>query len=63
MSVPLASASSTAASGPPPLRPVPQQAEALDLGAAVLPVLVRSYWKQAAAGLVALAVIIRLIRR
>jgi carbon monoxide dehydrogenase subunit G len=51
---------------PPAPAPVPVPApapEALDLGAAVLPVLVRSYWKPVAAGLVALALIIRLIRR
>lgn len=46
-------------SRPAPPRPV----EALDLGAAVLPVLIRSYWKQAAVGVIALAVIIRLIKR
>jgi uncharacterized protein len=46
-----------------PARPAPRPAEALDLGAAVLPVLVRSYWKPVAAGLLALAVVIRLVRR
>lgn len=46
-----------------PTRPAPRQTEALDLGAAVVPVLVRTYWKPAAAGLVALAVVIRLLRR
>jgi uncharacterized protein len=41
----------------------PEQAEALDLGAAVLPVLIRSYWKPAAAGAIALTVIVWLIKR
>jgi carbon monoxide dehydrogenase subunit G len=41
----------------------PQQAEALDLGAAVLPVLVRSYLKPAAVVAIALAVILWLIKR
>jgi hypothetical protein len=37
--------------------------EALDLGTAVLPVLIRSYWKPVAVGAIVLAVIIRLIKR
>lgn len=37
--------------------------EALDLGATVLPVLVRSYWKQGLAALVGVVVIVRLLRR
>jgi uncharacterized protein len=37
--------------------------EALDLGSAVLPVLVRSYWKQGVGVLVALALLWRLLRR
>jgi carbon monoxide dehydrogenase subunit G len=49
-----------AATRPPPTQPQP---EALDLGAAVLPVLIRTYWKPALAGAIALAVIIRLLRR
>jgi hypothetical protein len=40
-----------------------QEPEALDLGATVLPVLVRNYWKPALAGVIALAVIFRLFRR
>ncbi|MFI7588811.1 SRPBCC family protein [Spongisporangium articulatum] len=64
-----APASSSEPSGPadaPPLRPsrpAPQQAEALDLGAAVLPALARAYWKPAAIGTVALALIIWVWRR
>jgi len=58
------------ASAPPPspappttgVHGAPQQ-DALDLGAAVLPVLARNYWKQAAAGLGLLAVLVLLIRR
>ncbi|TGN64281.1 carbon monoxide dehydrogenase [Nocardioides eburneiflavus] len=47
---------------PPPPRPAPEP-EALDLGSAVLPVLLRSYWKQAAVALVVLVVLRRLLRR
>jgi uncharacterized protein len=43
--------------------PPAQQAEALDLGAAVLPVLIRSYWKPAAVGAIALTAIVWLIKR
>jgi len=43
---------------PPPVRD-----EAIDLGATVVPVLARTYWKHALAALVVLAVIIRWIRR
>ena len=43
----------------PPGRPV----DAIDLGATVLPVLVRSYWKQAAAAVALGAVIAWLVRR
>ncbi|MEI2714377.1 MAG: SRPBCC domain-containing protein [Nocardioides sp.] len=43
--------------------PPPRQDEALDLGATVLPVLVKSYWKQALGGLVVLLVLRRLLRR
>jgi uncharacterized protein len=37
--------------------------DALDLGATVLPVLVRGYWKQAAAGLLGVAFLVWLIRK
>jgi len=40
-----------------------QQDDALDLGATVLPVLLKSYWRQALAVLVVLIVLRRLIRR
>jgi carbon monoxide dehydrogenase subunit G len=43
--------------------PPPAEDDALDLGATVLPVLMRSYWKQGAVGLLALAVLVRIIRR
>ncbi|MCF6378999.1 SRPBCC family protein [Nocardioides KLBMP 9356] len=49
-----------AAPRPPP---PPQSTEALDLGSAVLPVLVRSYWKQALAAVAGLAVLRRLLKR
>ena len=55
--------------GTPP-RPVaaprpaaPAQDDALDLGAAVLPVLVKGYWKQGVGGLAVLLVVWRLLRR
>ncbi len=48
--------------GAPPRAPAPP-IEALDLGSAVLPVLLKSYWKQAVAALVGLEVLRRLIRR
>jgi carbon monoxide dehydrogenase subunit G len=47
----------------PPLEPAEEpQAEALDLGSAVLPVLARSYWRQALAGLVVVVLLRRLLR-
>jgi uncharacterized protein len=61
---PLAAA---AAAAPPPKpaapRPPPQATEALDLGSAVLPVLLKSYWKQAVAAVVGLVVLRRMFRR
>ncbi|MFB9314791.1 SRPBCC family protein [Nocardioides plantarum] len=48
---------------PKPATPKPAQDDALDLGAAVLPVLVKGYWKQGLGGLVVLAVLWRLLRR
>ena len=53
---PISSAAS-ARSAPPP------SDDALDLGATVLPILAKAYWKQALAGLVVLAVLIRVLRR
>ena len=41
----------------------PEQDDALDLGATVLPVLVKSYWRQALALIVVLIVLRRLLRR
>ena len=52
----------TATSAPPP-PPPPPPAEALDLGTAVLPVLARTYWKQALGAVVGLLVLRRLLRR
>jgi len=46
---------------PPPQAPPP--VEALDLGSAVLPVLLKSYWKHALAALAVLAVVRRLLKR
>jgi carbon monoxide dehydrogenase subunit G len=48
-----------AAAPPPP----PHEPEALDLGSAVLPVLAKSYWRQALAVVVVLVVLRRLLRR
>jgi carbon monoxide dehydrogenase subunit G len=56
--LPPAPAPRAVASAPPPVA-----GDALDLGATVLPVLVRSYWKQGAAGLLALAVLVGIVRR
>src|SRR6478736_6337606 len=39
---------------PPPIPPAPPQAEALDLGSAVLPVLAKAYWRQTLVALVVL---------
>lgn len=47
----------------PSQAPPPAQPDVLDLGTTVLPVLIRSYWKPALAGLVALAVLLRVLRR
>ena len=47
---------------PRPVPPPPQD-DALDLGATVLPVLAKAYWKQAAAGLVVVFVLVAIIRR
>jgi carbon monoxide dehydrogenase subunit G len=41
----------------------PVEDDALDLGSTVLPVLLRSYWKQGAVGLLALAVLVGIVRR
>ena len=64
-------ATSQAAPTPPPVasaptprpRAVPPEPEALDLGATVLPVLAKTYWRQALAVVVALLVLRRLLRR
>ena len=52
-----------AEAGAPGSRRRAQATEALDLGSAVLPVLLKSYWKQAVAAVVGLAVLRRLLRR
>jgi carbon monoxide dehydrogenase subunit G len=46
---------------PPPMTPAPPRQEALDLGATVLPILVKTYWKQALAALVVIALVIWLV--
>jgi carbon monoxide dehydrogenase subunit G len=53
------------AAPPTPIRAAapPPADDAIDLGATVLPVLVRSYWKQGAVALVVLLVIVRWLKR
>jgi len=61
-----AAAAAPAASTPPPRHAAetpPQQDDALDLGAAVLPVLARAYWKPAAGALAVIALIWWLVSR
>ena len=64
-----AATSSRPAEAPAPLRPVaaprpvPAQDDALDLGAAVLPVLAKGYWKQGVGALAVLLLVWRLVRR
>jgi carbon monoxide dehydrogenase subunit G len=58
----VSAAPATTAAPRPPAAP-PQSAQALDLGAAVLPALIRTYWKPAAAGAAVLALIVWLIKR
>ena len=48
---------------PAPPKPPTREPEALDLGSTVLPVLAKSYWKQALAVLVVLVLLRRLLRR
>ncbi|GGF53805.1 hypothetical protein GCM10011519_29640 [Marmoricola endophyticus] len=43
--------------------PAPQQDDAIDLGATVLPILAKAYWKQALAAVVVIAVIVWLLVR
>jgi carbon monoxide dehydrogenase subunit G len=50
-----------AAESPP--EPPPRESEALDLGSAVLPVVLKSYWRHAVAVVAGLAVLRRLFRR
>ena len=64
--VPTAAAAppSVAASPPPPAAPVasrPKNDDALDLGATVLPILFKSYWKQLVVALVVIVLVIWLI--
>lgn len=51
-----------APAGPTAPQP-PHAAEALDLGATVLPILLKTYWRQLAAGFVVVVVLWRLLRR
>ncbi|GAB3249561.1 SRPBCC family protein [Nocardioides dilutus] len=49
------------AATPPPMAPAPPREDAIDLGATVLPVLARTYWKQALIVLVVIAVVVWLL--
>jgi carbon monoxide dehydrogenase subunit G len=57
-STPISSAPSFSSAGP-----APQQDDALDLGATVLPVLLKGYWKEALGGLGLVALVVWLLRR
>jgi carbon monoxide dehydrogenase subunit G len=48
---------------PTPPRAAAKEDDALDLGAAVVPILAKTYWKQGLAALVVLLFVIRMIRR
>lgn len=64
--VPAAAAAPAApavAQPPPGPATPPREPEALDLGSAVLPVLARTYWRPALAGLVLVVLLWRLLRR
>jgi hypothetical protein len=63
--VPAAPAAPAAAAvaQPAPGPSSPREPEALDLGSAVLPVLARTYWRPALAGLVLVVLLWRLLRR
>lgn len=63
VAAPAGDADAGPASAPPPRHRDEHQHEALDLGATVLPVLLRSYWKQALAGLALVAFLAWLLRR
>ena len=54
---------SSAATRPQPVTHAGASDDALDLGATVLPVLAKSYWRQALAGLLVILVLRRLLRR
>ena len=57
-----APAAAPAASAPPPMSAAPpKQDDALNLGAAVLPILARTYWKQGLAVLVLIALVVWLL--
>jgi len=65
--VPVAEAPAAPPVAEAPARPTapqpPHAAEALDLGATVLPILLKTYWRQLAAGFVVVVVLWRLLRR
>jgi hypothetical protein len=46
---------------PPPMATAPPRQDALDLGATVLPVLARTYWKHALVVLVVIVVVVLLL--
>ncbi len=58
-----AAAPAAARPAPRPVSSAPPKDDSLDLGAAVLPILLKTYWKQGVAGLLVVAVLVRLLRR
>jgi uncharacterized protein len=56
-------ASRTSAASASPIRLPPPQDDALDVGATVLPIVLKAYWRQALAVLVGLFVLSRILRR
>ena len=59
--VPAPEADAGAASPPPASPPPARSDDAINLGSTVLPILVKTYWKQGLAALVVIAVIVILI--
>ena len=57
-----AAAAATAPTAPPRTQPPPPSQDVLDLGGAVLPVLAKTYWRQALVVVVVLALLRRLLR-
>ncbi len=61
--VPAAEPTRASITPPPMTRTPPREPEAIDLGSAVLPVLAKTYWKQAVGALAAIVVVWWLVKR